>query len=60
MGFRDRLRNHVAAWRRVVLLSRKPDEEEFSVLTRLTIIGFLLVGVLAYIIHLVYVLLIVS
>ncbi|ESQ20820.1 MAG: protein translocase SEC61 complex gamma subunit, archaeal and eukaryotic [uncultured Acidilobus sp. CIS] len=60
MGFRDRLKNYVAAWRRVVLLSRKPDEEEFSVLTRLTIIGFLLVGVLAYIIHLVYVLLIVS
>ena len=60
MGFRDRLKNHVAAWRRVVLLSRKPDEDEFSVLARLTIIGFLLVGVLAYIIHLLYVLFVVG
>ncbi|MGC9210065.1 MAG: protein translocase SEC61 complex subunit gamma [Acidilobus sp.] len=58
MGVKDRLESHIAAWKRVVTLSRKPDDEEFSVLTRLTLLGFLLVGALAYIIHLIYVLLV--
>ncbi|MGC9071994.1 MAG: protein translocase SEC61 complex subunit gamma [Acidilobus sp.] len=58
MGVKDRLQSHVAAWRRVVTLSRKPDDEEFSVLTRLTLLGFLLVGAIAYVIHLIYVLLV--
>lgn len=58
MGLKERLQNHIASWRKVVTLSRKPDDEEFSILTRLTLIGFLLVGAMAYVIHIIYVLLV--
>ena len=58
MSFIEKVKNHLNAWKRIVLLSRRPDEEEFSLLTRLTLIGFLLVGVIAYIIHLIYVMLV--
>ena len=58
MNFIEKVKNHLNAWKRIVLLSRRPDEEEFSLLTRLTLIGFLLVGVIAYIIHLIYVMLV--
>ncbi len=58
MSVKERLQNHIASWKKVVTLSKKPDDEEFSVLTRLTLIGFLLVGAMAYIVHLVYVLLV--
>ncbi len=57
MGVKDRLESHLAAWKRVVTLSRKPDDEEFGLLTRLTLLGMLLVGAIAYIIHLIYVIL---
>ena len=52
-----KLREYVAAWRRILVLARRPDEEEFYLLTKLNLLGFLLVGGLAYIIHLTYVLL---
>ena len=58
MGLKERLQNHIASWKKVVTLSRKPDDEEFSILTRLTLIGFLLVGAMAYVIHIIYVLLV--
>ena len=58
MSFIEKVKNHLNAWKRIVLLSRRPDEEEFSLLTRLTLIGFLLVGVIAYVIHLIYVMLV--
>lgn len=58
MSVIERIKGHLNAWRRIVLLSRRPDEEEFALLTRLTLIGFLLVGVIAYVIHLIYVMLV--
>ncbi|MFP3231556.1 MAG: protein translocase SEC61 complex subunit gamma [Acidilobus sp.] len=57
MSVKEKLQNHVAAWKRILLLSRKPDEEEFGLLTRLTLLGVVLVGAIAYVIHLIYVLL---
>jgi protein transport protein SEC61 subunit gamma-like protein len=50
------LRRYFDAWRRILVLSRKPDEEEFRLLARLNLLGFSLVGGIAYIIHLVFVL----
>ena len=58
MSVIERIKGHLNAWKRIVLLSRRPDEEEFALLTRLTLIGFLLVGVIAYVIHLIYVMLV--
>jgi protein translocase SEC61 complex gamma subunit, archaeal and eukaryotic len=57
LSVKEKLQNHVAAWKRILLLSRKPDEEEFGLLTRLTLLGVVLVGAIAYVVHLIYVLL---
>ncbi len=53
----SKIREYVAAWRRILILARRPDEEEFYLLTKLNLLGFTLVGGLAYIVHLVRVLL---
>ncbi|MEM0365691.1 MAG: protein translocase SEC61 complex subunit gamma [Acidilobaceae archaeon] len=52
-----RVRGVVAAWRRILLLSRRPDREEYMQLLRLTFIGFVLIGVIGYMIHMIYILL---
>jgi protein transport protein SEC61 subunit gamma-like protein len=49
-------KTYIDAWRRILMLSRKPDEEEFNLLLRLNALGFLLVGSIGYLIHLAYVL----
>jgi len=48
-----RLKELIASWRRIVLLARKPDREEYTLLVRLTFLGFTLIGAIAYVIHLV-------
>lgn len=53
----NKIREYITAWRRILILARRPDEEEFMLLTKLNFLGFTLVGGIAYIIHLVYVLL---
>ncbi|MCE4625133.1 MAG: protein translocase SEC61 complex subunit gamma [Desulfurococcales archaeon] len=52
----SKMKEYVAAWRRILILSRRPDEEEFYLLAKLNLLGFTLVGGIAYIIHLTYVL----
>ena len=53
----DKLREIIRSWRTIIILARKPDKEEFKLLTRLTFLGFTLVGAIAYIIHLVAIML---
>ena len=53
----SKMREYWAAWKRILVLARRPDEEEYSLLMKLNFLGFTLVGSIAYIIHLVYVLL---
>ncbi len=57
MALSGKIREYLAAWKRILVLARRPDEEEFMLLTKLNFLGFTLVGSIAYIIHLVYVLL---
>ncbi|MGC9134253.1 protein translocase SEC61 complex subunit gamma [Caldisphaera sp.] len=52
----DKIKEYLSSWKRILLLSRKPDEEEFNLLTRLSLLGFVIVGAIGYIIHLIYVL----
>ncbi len=49
----SKLREIISSWRTIIILARKPDKEEFKLLARLTFLGFALVGAIAYIIHLV-------
>jgi len=54
---RNAIRSYIDAWRRILILSRRPDEEEFRLLAKLNLLGFTVVGGIAYIIHLIHVLL---
>ncbi|AFZ70280.1 protein translocase SEC61 complex gamma subunit, archaeal and eukaryotic [Caldisphaera lagunensis DSM 15908] len=58
MAALEKIKEYLSAWKRIILLSRRPDEEEFNLLTRLSLLGFVIVGAIGYIIHLIYVLLI--
>ncbi len=44
-------------WKKILELSRRPSEEEFNLLLKLNLLGFTVVGGIAYIIHLASVLL---
>ncbi len=55
-GVRGKVRHYIDMWRRILQLSRRPDEEEFNLLLKLNLLGFTIVGGIAYIIHLVHVL----
>ncbi|MEB3851887.1 MAG: protein translocase SEC61 complex subunit gamma [Desulfurococcales archaeon] len=55
-GLRGRVRHYWDMWKRILQLSRRPDEEEFNLLLKLNLLGFTIVGGIAYIIHLVHVL----
>ncbi len=57
MDIVGKMKEYWAAWKRILILARRPDDEEFSLLAKLNFLGFALVGSIAYIIHLVYVLL---
>ncbi|MCE4617398.1 MAG: protein translocase SEC61 complex subunit gamma [Desulfurococcales archaeon] len=50
-----KLKDVVRSWRTILLLSKKPDDEEFKLITKLTFLGFVLIGLIAYFIHLVFV-----
>ena len=50
-----KIRDMVRSWRTILLLSKKPDDEEFKLITKLTFLGFVLIGLIAYFIHLVFV-----
>ncbi len=53
---KGKLKEYWTAWKRILVLARRPDEEEFMLLTKLNFLGFTIVGGIAYIIHLIYVL----
>ncbi|MEB3825113.1 MAG: protein translocase SEC61 complex subunit gamma [Desulfurococcales archaeon] len=50
-----KIKDMVGMWRTIFLLAKKPDDEEFKLISKLTFLGFALVGGIAYIIHLIFV-----
>ena len=56
-GAKSKFREYIEAWRRILVLARRPDEEEFRLLAKLNLLGMGLVGGIGYIIHLIQVLL---
>ncbi len=56
-GVKSKFREYIEAWRRILVLARRPDEEEFRLLAKLNLLGMGLVGGIGYIIHLIQVLL---
>jgi protein transport protein SEC61 subunit gamma-like protein len=57
MSLGSKIRMYFSMWRRILELSRRPSEEEFNLLLKLNLLGFVVVGGIAYIIHLIAVLL---
>ncbi|PMB75789.1 MAG: protein translocase SEC61 complex subunit gamma [Fervidicoccus fontis] len=47
----SKIKEMLSMWRKILKLSRRPDKEEFNLLLKLNIIGFTLVGTIAYIVH---------
>ena len=57
MSLSSKIRMYFSMWKKILELSRRPSEEEFNLLLKLNLLGFTLVGGIAYIIHLASVLL---
>lgn len=53
----NKVRSLITSWQRIIELSRRPDYEEYTLLLKLVVLGFALVGFLGYTIHMIYVLL---
>lgn len=53
----SKVKHMLLMWRRIVALSSKPSTEDYLLLLRLTLIGFVLIGGIGYIIHILYILL---
>ncbi len=56
MALSSKIKMYFSMWKRILELSRRPSDEEFNLLLKLNILGFVVVGGIAYIIHLVSVL----
>jgi protein transport protein SEC61 subunit gamma-like protein len=48
------LRELIDAWRRIIQIATKPDREEYMTLLKITLIGLVLVGVIAFVIRLIF------
>jgi protein transport protein SEC61 subunit gamma-like protein len=47
------LRNVIDRIRRVLLISSKPDKEEFRLSTKITGLGFILIGIIGFVIFMI-------
>jgi protein transport protein SEC61 subunit gamma-like protein len=56
MSLTGKIKMYFSMWKRILELSRRPSDEEFNLLLKLNLLGFVVVGGIAYIIHLVSVL----
>ncbi len=50
-GVKGFVRRYWDAWKSILILARRPDDEEFALLAKLSFLGFLIVGGIAYIIR---------
>lgn len=48
------LRELVDSWKKILQISSKPDREEYTTILKITLLGLILVGFIAFIIRLVF------
>ena len=53
LNFIPRLRNFISQCRRVLLVSSKPDKDEFKLSAKITAIGMAIIGVLGFVIFII-------
>lgn len=54
MGLRESFRNFTESSRRVFTVSKKPSWNEFSTMVKIILAGVALIGVISYIIYLIF------
>jgi protein transport protein SEC61 subunit gamma-like protein len=54
LNIRERLSNFIASSKRVFIISKKPDWNEFQTMAKVTGIGIIVIAVIAYIIFLIF------
>jgi protein transport protein SEC61 subunit gamma-like protein len=48
------LRELVDAWKKIIQISSKPDRDEYMALLKITLLGFALIGLIAFVIRLIF------
>lgn len=56
MGIFQKIKEKLQEYRRVIAVASKPDREEFVSSVKITGFGILLIGIIGFIIYLIYVL----
>lgn len=56
-GFFSRIKNKISEYKRVVGIAKKPDKKEFTLSSKITGAGIIFIGLIGFIIFLVYYLL---
>ncbi|MFA4907797.1 MAG: protein translocase SEC61 complex subunit gamma [archaeon] len=57
LKLREKLSDFAESSRRIFTVSRKPDKKEYNVMAKITGIGIIIIGVIGFIIALVFILL---
>ena len=57
LKLKEKFSNFVESSRRIFTVSRKPDKKEYNVMVKITGIGIILIGVIGFIMALVFILL---
>lgn len=48
------LRELIDAWKKIFQIASKPDREEYMTLLKITLLGFMLIGLIAFVIRLIF------
>jgi protein transport protein SEC61 subunit gamma-like protein len=54
LNIMENLRSFIANSRRVLVIAKKPDRKEFETMAKVTGIGIVIVGAIAYVIYLIF------
>ena len=48
------IKSKIKEWKRVLLVARKPDKEEFSISAKICAIGILIIGLIGFVISVIF------
>lgn len=50
----ENLRSFIANSKRVLVIAKKPDRKEFEIMAKVTGIGIIIIGIIGYVIYLIF------
>ena len=54
MSLRETLKEIFSSWGKIIKLSRKPDKDEFLLMIKLSLLAIVIIGIIAYVIHIIF------